>query len=75
MMGVEMAKNGRGKAASKRSSRGKKSKAETKIETKVLSERYTPLLSREDFTFMRMRVDRGGPRTYSAICLPGWVQA
>ncbi|HYJ58378.1 MAG TPA: hypothetical protein VEW64_03375 [Methyloceanibacter sp.] len=36
------------------------------------SERFTPLLSREHYTFSRMKIDRGGPRAYSAICFRGW---
>ncbi len=36
------------------------------------SERFTPLLSRESFTFSRMKIDRGGPRAYTAICFRGW---
>jgi hypothetical protein len=65
-----MTKNGRGKAAARRSGRKKSS-----VEAKAIGERYTPLLSCEQFTFSRMRINRGGPRSYSAICLPGWVRA
>jgi hypothetical protein len=36
------------------------------------AERFTPLLTREAYTFSRMRIDRGGPRVNSAIRLPGW---
>ena len=57
--------------ASKRSSRGKNNHAETQ----VIGERFTPLLSRETYTFSRMRIDRGGPRSCTAICFPGWVRA
>jgi hypothetical protein len=64
-----MAKNGRGKTA-KPSARRKSTAA-----LKALGERFTPLLSREMYTFSRMRKDRGGPRTYTAICFPGWVRA
>jgi hypothetical protein len=35
-------------------------------------ERYTPLMSRETYTYALMRDDRPGPRMYSAICFPGW---
>jgi hypothetical protein len=66
-----MAKNGGGKTASKRSARRKQADAEMQVQ----AERYTPLLSRERFTFSRMRIGRDGPRTYSAICFPGWVRA
>jgi hypothetical protein len=38
----------------------------------AVAERYTPLISREAFTFSLMRDDRPGPRMYSAICFPGW---
>ena len=66
-----MAKHAQGNTASKRSSRRNQIHAEMRVQ----AERYTPLRSREDFTFARMRTDRGGPRTYSAICFPGWVRA
>jgi hypothetical protein len=36
------------------------------------AERFTPLLSRENYTYSRMKIDRGGPRSFSAICFPGW---
>ena len=57
--------------ASKRSSRGKNNQAEMQ----VVGERFTPLLSRETYTFSRMRIDRGGPRSCTAICFPGWTRA
>lgn len=66
-----MAKNGRGKVRAKRPARGKHSQTETP----VLGERFTTLLSREHYTFSRMRMDRGGPRVHSAICFRGWVRA
>lgn len=66
-----MAKNGRGKTTSKGSSRRKQVDAKRQVR----AERFTPLRSRDQFTFSRMRIGRDGPRTYSAICLPGWVQA
>ena len=56
---------------SKRSSRGKNNQAEMQ----VVGERFTPLLSRETYTFSRMRIDRGGPRSCTAICFPGWTRA
>jgi len=65
-----MAKDARGKSASKGSSRRKKSE----VATQVAGERYTPLLTREAFTFSRMKIDRGGPHTYTAICFPGWIR-
>jgi hypothetical protein len=68
MKGIAMAKSSRAKSASKGSSRGKKSV----VDMHILGDRYTPLLTREEFTFSRMRIDRGGPRTHSAICFPGW---
>jgi hypothetical protein len=38
-------------------------------------ERFTPLLTREAHTFSQMRTDRGAPRTFSALCFPGWKQS
>jgi hypothetical protein len=35
-------------------------------------ERYTPLMSRDSYTYALMRDDRPGPRMYSAICFRGW---
>jgi hypothetical protein len=66
-----MAKHGQGNIASKRSSRRNRIHAEMRVQT----ERYSTLLSRSDYTFSRMRIDRGGPRTRSAICFPGWIRA
>jgi hypothetical protein len=40
----------------------------------VPGERFTPLLTREGYTFSQMRIERGGPRAFSAIRLPGWKQ-
>ena len=37
-------------------------------------ERFTPLLTREGFTFSRMRIDGRGKRMFSALCLPRWKQ-
>lgn len=65
-----MAKKGRRKTASKRSGR-KKSAAPLQVS----EERFTPLLSRDAYTFSRMRLNRGGPSTCTAICFPGWVRA
>jgi hypothetical protein len=58
-------------SGSKRTSRSKT--CETPVP--VASERYTPLLTRDAFTISRMRADRGGPHTYTAICFPGWIRA
>jgi len=33
---------------------------------------YTTLRSREEHTFSQMRIDRGGPRSFSALCFRGW---
>ena len=35
-------------------------------------ERFTTLRSREEYTFSQMRIDRGGPRSFSALCFRGW---
>jgi hypothetical protein len=40
----------------------------------AVGERLTPLLTRETYTFAQMRIERGGPRVFSAIRLPGWKQ-
>jgi hypothetical protein len=40
--------------------------------TQAPEERFTPLLSREAYTFQQMRIDRGGPRSFSALCFRGW---
>jgi hypothetical protein len=45
------------------------------IPASITGERFTPLLTREAHTFALMRRDRSGPRTYSALCFPGWKQA
>ena len=37
-------------------------------------ERFTPLLTREKYTFSRMRIDARGDRAFSALCLPRWKQ-
>jgi hypothetical protein len=65
-----MAKKARAKTASKRPERKK-----GVISLRVLGARFTPLLSRREYTFSRMRHDSGGPRTCTAICFPGWVRA
>jgi hypothetical protein len=65
-----VAKQGHANGTPKLSTRGKQGAAEAQVQ----SERYTPLLSRESYTFSRMRTDRGGPQTYSAICFPGWIR-
>ena len=65
-----MGKKAEAKTASKRPERKK-----SVISLRVLGERFTPLLSRDDNTFSRMRHDRGGPRTCTAICFPGWIRA
>jgi hypothetical protein len=57
-------------AASKASARGGKDGAVTQAP----GERFTPLLTREGYTFSLMRTDEHGPRMFSAICLPGWKQ-
>jgi hypothetical protein len=54
--------------ASKASPKGKKDRANKQDQ----AECFTPLLTREGHTFSQMRIDRGGPRTFSAICFPGW---
>jgi hypothetical protein len=36
--------------------------------------RFTPLLTRERHTFLQMRIDARGKRTFSALCLPRWKQ-
>jgi len=66
-----MAQNRRTNTARKRAPRKKK----TTAVKQDAGERYTPLLTREGFTFSRMKLDGGGPRSYSAICFPGWVRA
>jgi hypothetical protein len=43
--------------------------------TQDASERFTPLLTREHYTFSCMRTDQRGPRTFSALCIPGWKQS
>jgi hypothetical protein len=35
-------------------------------------ERFTTIRSREEYTFSQMRIDRGGPRSFSALCFRGW---
>ena len=35
-------------------------------------ERFTTLRSREEYTFSQMRIDRRGPRSFSALCFRGW---
>jgi hypothetical protein len=35
-------------------------------------ERFTTLRSRDEHTFSQMRIDRGGPRSFSALCFRGW---
>ena len=35
-------------------------------------ERFTPLLTRERYTFAQMRIDARGERMLSALCLPRW---
>ena len=65
-----MAKKVQAKAASKRSER-----KNSITQLRVLGERFTPLLTRREYTFSRMRHDRGGPRTCTAICFPGWIRA
>ncbi len=37
--------------------------------------RFTPLLTRDEHTFSRMRTDERGPRMFSAICSPRWKQS
>jgi hypothetical protein len=54
--------------------RSRRRKPETSV-VSVVGERFTPLLTRETHTFALMRRDRTGPRSYSAICFPGWKQA
>jgi hypothetical protein len=42
--------------------------------TQDAEERFTPLLTRERYTFSRMRIDARGDRAFSALCLPRWKQ-
>jgi hypothetical protein len=58
-------------AAPRRSSRKSKNRRSSQVD----GERFTPLLTREQYTFSCMRSDRRGPRTFSAICAPGWKQS
>jgi hypothetical protein len=39
------------------------------------AERFSPLLTREEYTFSRMRTDKRGPRMFSTLCSPGWKQS
>ena len=55
-------------AASGGSARGNKDGASSQ----ATEERFTTLRSREEHTFSRMRIDRGGPRSFSALCFRGW---
>lgn len=66
-----MREDGRKKTARKRTPRSKK----TTAPIQVGGDRYTPLLTREGFTYSRMKLDGSGPRSYSAICFPGWIRA
>jgi hypothetical protein len=58
-------------AAPRRPSRKNKDRRVPQVE----GERFTPLLTREQHTFSCMRSDQRGPRTFSAICAPGWKQS
>jgi hypothetical protein len=55
-------------AASGGSARGNKDGAGAQ----ATEERFTTLRSREEHTFSQMRIDRGGPRSFSALCFRGW---
>ena len=55
-------------AASGGSPRGNKDGAGAQ----ATEERFTTLRSREEYTFSQMRIDRGGPRSFSALCFRGW---
>ena len=55
-------------AASGGSARGNKDGASSQ----ATEERFTTLRSREEHTFSQMRIDRGGPRSFSALCFRGW---
>jgi hypothetical protein len=47
----------------------------SEVAAQILCDRYTPLLTREAFTFSRMRMNQGEPRSFTSICFPGWVRA
>ena len=55
-------------AASGGSARGNQDGASSQ----ATEERFTTLRSREEHTFQQMRIDRGAPRSFSALCFPGW---
>jgi hypothetical protein len=57
-------------AASGGSARGNKDGSSSQ----VTEERFTTLRSREEHTFLQMRIDLGGPRSFSALCFRGWKQ-
>ena len=40
--------------------------------SQATEERFTTLRSREEHTFSQMRIERGGPRSFSALCFRGW---
>jgi len=58
-------------AASNRSRRRRKDTGKPEAE----GERFTPLLTRDEYTFSRMRRDKRGLRMFSAICSPRWKQS
>jgi hypothetical protein len=71
-MGVHMSQISQAGAATP-SRKSRKSKDASRPEE--VGERFTPLLTREAHTFACMRMDKRGPRMFSAICAPRWKQS